>query len=93
MVRDASSKGAKLIEKEVAETGSVGFDVYGYYLRNVGLFGSVVGILMQLVYQGTSIGTNYWLNVWTDGTLGNSSIPAKRDMYLGVYGALGALQA
>ena len=90
---DATAKGAQLIEKEVAETGSVGFDVYGYYLRNVGLFGSVVGILMQLVYQGTSIGTNYWLNVWTDGTLGNSSIPAKRDMYLGVYGALGFGQA
>lgn len=35
--------GAKLIEKEVAQTGSVKLAVYGYYMRNVGWFGVAAG--------------------------------------------------
>ena len=36
--KDADSKGAKLIEKEQAATGSVGWAVYGHYFGNMGVF-------------------------------------------------------
>ena len=48
---DASSKGAKLIEKEVAETGSVGWGVYAYYARNMGFVGVFVSVLAQIFCQ------------------------------------------
>jgi len=61
--------GATLIEKEVAETGSVGWDVYSYYMRALGVAGVVACVSMQIFYQVTSIGTNVWLEVWTDNEL------------------------
>lgn len=85
--------GTTLIDKETVETGSVSLKVYMYYIRNVGLVGALLGVLMQLVYQGSSLGTNFWLNLWTASAYGNSSIPKYRDLYLGVYGAFGFGQA
>ncbi len=41
----------------------------------------------------TSIGTNVWLEVWTDNELGNATEVKWRNIYLGVYGALGFGQA
>eukprot|EP00095_Tigriopus_kingsejongensis_P003830 maker-scaffold2698_size13172-snap-gene-0.3 protein:Tk03830 transcript:maker-scaffold2698_size13172-snap-gene-0.3-mRNA-1 annotation:"multidrug resistance-associated protein 1 isoform x4" len=89
----ATKIGTNLIEKEIAETGSVGLSVYGYYMKNIGWFGVVAGFAMQLIYQISSVGTNYWLNVWTEGVFGNSSEPQYRNLYLGVYGGLGFCQA
>ena len=40
-------KGAKLIAKEQAQTGSVGFSVYLHYLKSVGTVGSLVAISTQ----------------------------------------------
>ncbi len=49
---DAKDKpGATLIEKEAAETGSVGWDVYRYYMRAVGIPGVVTIVTMQVLYQ------------------------------------------
>ena len=62
-------------------------------LQNIGIIGSTVVLGMQLIYQGSSIGTNYWLNFWSNGTFGNSAEPEYRDLYLGVYGAFGFVQA
>ena len=39
------------------------------------------------------MGTNVWLNVWTNQTLGNSTDPHWRNVYLGVYGVFGFTQA
>ena len=36
-------------------------------------------------------GTNFWLAAWSDDP--DSAIPSIRDMYLGVYGGLGAASA
>ena len=62
-------------------------------LQNIGIIGSTVVLGMQLIYQGSSIGTNYWLNFWSNGTFGNSAEQEYRDLYLGVYGAFGFVQA
>jgi ATP-binding cassette, subfamily C (CFTR/MRP), member 1 len=41
--------------------------------------------------QGFSVGTNLWLSEWSDDP--NSADPPIRNLYLGVYGALGTASA
>ena len=41
-------KGAKLIAKEQAQTGNVGFSVYLHYLKSVGTVGSLIAISTQV---------------------------------------------
>ncbi|XP_045495077.1 multidrug resistance-associated protein 1 isoform X2 [Colias croceus] len=82
----------KLIEAEKAETGSVKWAVYKHYLTSVGVFASVVTIVMNLVLQLFQVGSNYWLAKWSndDNMLVNGTVnKSTRDMYLGVYGGLG----
>lgn len=78
--------GEKLIEAEKTETGSVKWQVYKHYLRSIGIFLSVSTILLNVLFQGFSIGSNIWLSNWSED---KDVTPNKRDMYLGVYGALG----
>lgn len=81
----------KLIEQEKSEVGSVKWDVYKHYLKSIGLTLSGVTIVLNLVFQGFSIGSNIWLSRWAgDKNAGNDT--SVRDMYLGVYGAFGAGQ-
>lgn len=81
----------KLIEKETSETGSVKWEVYKHYLKSIGVILSVATVLLNMVFQGFSIGSNLWLSKWsTDGAAENDT--SVRDMYLGVYGAFGAGQ-
>ncbi|XP_077285786.1 multidrug-Resistance like Protein 1 isoform X3 [Arctopsyche grandis] len=86
----------KLIEAEKAETGSVKWRVYSHYLVSIGLFLSIATIVMNLIFQSFSIGSNVWLSIWStdkDLVVNGTNDPQKRDMYLGVYGALGIGQA
>ena len=83
---------ANLIEVEAIETGHVKLDVYKYYLTQLGWFG-VILFTINLLYKGSAVATDYWLNIWTNNTLGDSAIPQKRDLYLGVYGGFGIAQA
>ncbi len=87
------AKGATLIQKESTETGGVKSDVYVYYIRSIGFFGTFFSLLMYATSQGGAVGSNLWLTTWTENEKGNSSIPKYRNLYLGVYGALGAIQA
>ncbi|XP_061509604.1 multidrug resistance-associated protein 1 isoform X2 [Anopheles gambiae] len=81
----------KLIETEKSETGSVKWEVYKHYLKSIGLTLSVATVILNMIFQGFSIGSNLWLSRWsTDDTAGNDT--SRRDMYLGVYGAFGAGQ-
>ncbi|XP_055643285.1 multidrug resistance-associated protein 1 isoform X8 [Toxorhynchites rutilus septentrionalis] len=82
----------KLIEQEKSETGSVKWEVYKHYLASIGLTLSVATVILNLIFQGFSIGSNLWLSKWsTDQAAENDT--SVRDMYLGVYGAFGAGQA
>lgn len=84
--------GEKLIEAEKAETGSVKWDVYKHYLKSIGIFLTAITLVLNMVFQGFSIGSNVWLSVWSADTeivVNNVTDTAKRDLYLGVYGALG----
>lgn len=68
--------------------------VYVHYLRNIGIFLSGAAVFFNVVFQGFSIGSNVWLSEWSnDMTMyGNKTDDSKQNLYLGVYGALGAGQ-
>ncbi|XP_018568582.1 multidrug resistance-associated protein 1-like [Anoplophora glabripennis] len=86
------SRKGKLIEIEKAETGRVKGVVYKYYLKSIGIIFTIGTIFLQVGLQGFSIGSNLWLGVWADDTtlyVNGTVNTAKRDLYLGVYGALG----
>ena len=44
-------EGGTLIEKEVSQTGSVGWGVYFYYFKNLGLLGSMTVLISQCIFQ------------------------------------------
>lgn len=86
----APPKSAKLIEKEESQTGSVAIAVYIRYFKSMGLTMTILTIILNIINQGLSIFSNEWLTRWSSDPEAN--IPANRDMYLGVYGGLGAGQ-
>ncbi|KAF2879992.1 hypothetical protein ILUMI_26180, partial [Ignelater luminosus] len=79
----------KLIEAEKTETGSVKWKVYKYYFETIGIAVGLAVILLYIVAQAFNIGSNIWLSTWTTDKNVTSE---KRDLYLGVYGALGLAQ-
>jgi ATP-binding cassette subfamily C (CFTR/MRP) protein 1 len=81
----------KLIEVEKAETGSVKWEVYKHYLKSIGWSLSVATVVLNMIFQSFSIGSNIWLSKWSsdEDAVNDTSL---RDMYLGVYGAFGAGQ-
>ncbi|XP_044754616.1 multidrug resistance-associated protein 1 isoform X3 [Coccinella septempunctata] len=89
--------GEKLIDAEKTETGSVSLDVYKHYLKSIGIFLTIGTIILNMIFQAFSVGSNFWLVKWSsDKTLirdDNSTDIDKRNMYLGVYGAMGLGQA
>nr|CAH7713756.1 unnamed protein product [Callosobruchus chinensis] len=92
----AKVKDGKLIEAEKAETGSVKWEVYKHYIASIGVWLMLFVVLLNIIYQSFSVGSNVWVGVWADDndTLINGTVnTAKRDMYLAVYGVLGIGQA
>lgn len=78
----------KLIEQERSEVGSVKWDVYKHYLKSIGVSLTILTIVLNIIYQGFSIGSSMWLSKWSnDKEVVND--PDRRDMYLGVYAAFG----
>lgn len=78
----------KLIETEKSETGSVKWDVYKHYLKSIGWTLSIATVILNMVFQSFSIGSNIWLAEWaTDKNAGNDS--SVRNKYLTVYGGFG----
>lgn len=78
----------KLIETEKAETGNVKWDVYKHYLKSIGWTLAIATVILNIVFQSFSIGSNVWLSAWSsDTTTANDT--DKRNMYLGVYAAFG----
>lgn len=87
--KDKIITGEKLIEVEKTETGSVKWDVYMHYLRSIGLLLSIATVLLNVLFQVFTVSSNLWLSKWSNDKNASTS---KRDVYLGVYGALGVGQ-
>ena len=62
-------------------------EVYSHYLRSIGFWMAFWTLLLYVVYQGFSMYSNIWLSDWSEAE--NTTQPEIRDLYLGVYGALG----
>lgn len=68
------------------------WQVYLHYLKSIGLPLSISAILLNVVFQAFAIGSNVWLSVWADdkeAVVNGTQDEGKRDLYLGVYAALG----
>ena len=85
--------GEKLIEKENTETGSVKLSVYWYYIKCLGVVGAFSALIGQTLYSSSNIMVSYWITWWTSSRFGNATETQYRNMYLGVYGGLGLIQA
>ncbi|XP_055307638.1 multidrug resistance-associated protein 1-like, partial [Sitodiplosis mosellana] len=80
--------GQKLIEQEKAEVGSVKWDVYKHYLKTIGVSLTILTVILNIVYQGFTIGSNTWLAAWSnDKAAANDT--NKRNLYLGGYAGFG----
>lgn len=87
-----SKRGRKLIEKEKAEVGNVKLHVYKYYMKTVGFHMILIILAIQISTQGFGVSSNAWLGKWSDDdTIVIDGIvnTGKRNIYLGVYGAIG----
>lgn len=92
-----AKKGQKLIEKEAMETGRVKFSVYLQYLQAMGWGYSIMVFVVYFIQNVAFIGSNVWLSDWTNEAekYANISEPYpnwKRDLRIGVFGALGVAQ-
>lgn len=77
----------KLIETEKSETGSVKWDVYKHYLKSIGWGLAAATVLLNMVFQCFSIGSNIWLSKWSSDNI-TANDTGKRDMYLGKFDKL-----
>jgi hypothetical protein len=62
--RGPATGAGRLMVDEKVETSAVKKDVYFYYARAVGLSVAVGTLLLQVVNQCFSLGTNFWLAKW-----------------------------
>lgn len=83
-------EGEKLIEEEKAETGAVKLNVLTHYLKSMGILLSIATILFHVLGQIFNVGSSIWLSIWSSH---QNATNEERDIYLGVYGALGFVQS
>ena len=100
MLDGTQKVGTTLIEEEGVETGTVGWDVYLFYMKALGFWGVFLSLLFQTIYQGSNIGTSFWLNIWSgdafdlkDGLNTTYGRTKYLGVYLGIDGALGFFQS
>ncbi|XP_046722465.1 multidrug resistance-associated protein 1 [Silurus meridionalis] len=86
-----STDASKLTEADKAKTGRVKLAVFWEYMKAIGVCLSIFSIFLFLTHHVASLGSNYWLSLWTDDPVINGTQPS-RDLRLGVYGALGLSQ-
>ncbi|XP_077296379.1 multidrug resistance-associated protein 1-like [Arctopsyche grandis] len=84
----------RIIEEEIPETGNVKLSIYYHYFKSAGPFLLISTVIFNILYQMFTIGTNIWLSKWTSNNdINSANNTESRDLYLGVYGALGFGQA
>ncbi|XP_023349637.1 canalicular multispecific organic anion transporter 2 isoform X2 [Eurytemora carolleeae] len=84
--------GKDLIVTEKTEVGNVKFSIYSYYARSIGYAATIAILVCFTLNQGFAVGSNLWLSRWSND-IRAANDTRLRNMYLGVYGALGVLQS
>lgn len=86
---EASRGSSKLIKEEERETGTVGFHAYKLYCTEAfGWWGVVGVVLLSLLWQGTQMGSDYWLAYET-----SAERTFNRSLFLKVYGIIAVVSA
>ena len=70
------------------------WNVYVHYFKSIGWLLAVFIFTMNIISQVLSIGSSFWLNIWSNDNstsiLVNGTVNEyKRNIYLGVYGCFG----
>ena len=84
---------SNIITEEEIEKGQVSIDTYKHYLKSFGILSTILVIIGAILSEGSSIGSDYWLNIWSDGILGNPREDKYRNVYLTGYGLFGIVMA
>jgi len=61
---EEQKKKGELIISEKRESGVVGTDVYGYYMKNAGILNSIFILLMYILTVFGTYVVNYWVGAW-----------------------------
>ncbi|KAJ6184684.1 ABC transporter family protein [Penicillium mononematosum] len=86
---EKDKKAAPLMQQEDRAEAAVPWSVYGAYVRASGtIFNAPLAFLLLILAQGSNISTSLWLSFWISDKFGYST-----GLYIGVYVALGVLQA
>ena len=82
-------KAAPLMQQEERAEAAVPWSVYSAYVRASGtILNAPLGFLLLILSQGSNISTNLWLSFWISDKFRYST-----GLYIGVYVALGGIQA
>lgn len=99
LIAEANSRSKKLIQSELAETGSVKLSNYITYFRSYTWTWCAVILAGFVAKQLAAVGSNVWLALWSNDKLhgGNGTEQTEEDLTrrnvrLGVYAALGFSQ-
>ena len=88
-VKKKAKKAPGLMQQEERAVASVPWSVYEAYIKASGsIFNAPLVIGLLILSQGANIMTSLWLSYWTSNKYNLST-----GQYIGVYAALGALQA
>ena len=80
----------RLVDEEEMETGKVTWKVYLEYAKHIGIFKSIIILILYVGCKGLQTGSDVWLSQWADVTEANQTLGIdKAGLYLGVYGGLG----
>ncbi|XP_075676248.1 multidrug resistance-associated protein 1-like isoform X2 [Dermatophagoides pteronyssinus] len=84
----------KLIQEEIAQTGSVKFTVYGQYFRKIGLSVTIFIFIAAIVGNGFQMATYLWLTEWSNDALDPIRMfdESLRNFRLIIYASLGSFE-
>ncbi len=67
-------------------------EIYVYYAKAIGMLLAFLSFLFYFLFQLFTVGGNLWLSVWSEDERASTDT-SVRNLYLGIYGLLGFLQA
>ena len=76
MADTTSSKG-NLIEEEEMERGSVSYQVYFFYLQNIGYLALVFCIIFCLAQLALQTVSGFWLANWSEAGLNSTELEVR----------------
>ena len=82
-IKETNTDKTQLVEKEMAETGSVKLSVYMRYFKAVSFMWCIFVVINYMLYQTTYVGSSVWLAKWS-----KTADSGEQDsvFYLTIYG-------